>query len=157
MCPISPIGDKQMNRTTDIITPQEAGTLPGLFRERVRRTPDGCAYRRFDLLDRCCEKVTWARTSLLAARWQEALRREGLLPGDRVALMLRNSLEWVLFDLAAMGLGLVTVPLYARDRAENFAFILEETGARMLLIEGVPQWESLCAVRGRRDGLVRIV
>jgi len=157
MSPISPIGEKQMSRTTDIITPQEARTLPGLFRERVRRTPDGCAYRRFNLLDHCCDKLSWAHTALLASRWQEALRREGLLPGDRVALMLKNSLEWVLFDLAAMGLGLVTVPLYARDRAENFAFILEETGARLLLIEGVPQWERICEVRGRLDGLVRIV
>lgn len=146
-----------MNRTLDIIAPEEAGTLSGLFRERVRRTPDGCAYRRFDQEGRCCQCTTWSETAALAARWQAALRREGLQPGERVAVMLRNSLEWVLFDLAALGLGLVTVPLYVNDRPENFALIIQETEARILLIEGVEQWERIREVQGRLDCLVRIV
>lgn len=146
-----------MNRSVDIITPETAGTLPGLFRERVRRSPDGCAYRRFDSNGHCCQCTSWGETAALAARWQVAIRREGLQPGDRVAVMLRNSLEWVLFDLAALGLGLVTVPLYVNDRPDNFALIIEETGARMLLIEGVEQWERIREVHGRLDSLVRIV
>ncbi len=93
----------------------------------------------------------------MAARWQEAMRGEGLQPGDRVAVMLKNSLEWVLFDLAALGLGLVTVPLYVNDRPENFAFIIQETEARLLLIEGVDQWERIREVQVRLDSLVRIV
>jgi len=146
-----------MNRQSDIITPQEAGSLAGLFRERVRRTPNGCAYQRFDQDRDCFEPISWAETAALAGHWQEALRREGLQPGDRVAIMLGNCLEWVLFDLAALGLGLVTVPLYVNDRAENFAMIIEETGARLLLIEGVEQWERIRGVSGRLDSLVRIV
>lgn len=146
-----------MKRETDIITPETAGTLPGLFRERVRRSPEACAYRRLEACGRCCEETSWGETARMAARWQEALRREGLAPGDRVAMMLKNSLEWVLFDLASLGLGLVTVPLYARDRPDSFAFILGESGSRLLLIEGVEQWERIREVRGRLDTLVRIV
>jgi long-chain acyl-CoA synthetase len=146
-----------MNRPVDIIQPEAAGTLGGLFRERVRRTPDGCAYRRFDHQGGCCDCTSWAETASLAARWQEALRKEGLQPGDRVAVMLKNSLEWVLFDLAALGLGLVTVPLYVNDRPDNFALIIEETESRILLIEGVEQWERIRQVSGRLDSLLRIV
>jgi long-chain acyl-CoA synthetase len=146
-----------MNRPLDIITPEVAGTLGGLFRERVRRTPDSCAYRRFDSQGYCCHCTSWGETADLAARWQAALRHEGFQPGERVAVMLRNSLEWVLFDLAALGLGLVTVPLYVNDRPDNFALIIEETGARLLLIEGVDQWERIREVSGRLDSLVRIV
>ncbi len=146
-----------MNRPLDIIQPESAGTLAGLFRERIRRTPDGCAYRRFDHQGGCCQCTSWGETAALAARWQAAFRREGLLPGDRVAVMLKNSLEWVLFDLAALGLGLVTVPLYVNDRPDNFALIIEETGARLLLIEGVDQWERIREVHGRLDSLLRIV
>ncbi|MDA8412549.1 MAG: long-chain fatty acid--CoA ligase [Desulfobacteraceae bacterium] len=146
-----------MNRPLDIITPETAGNLGGLFRERVRRSPYGCAYRRFDSQGRCCACTSWAGTAALAARWQEAMRREGLQPGDRVAIMLKNSLEWVLFDLAALGLGLVTVPLYVNDRPENFARIIQETGSRILLIEGVEQWERIREVQGRLDTLVRII
>jgi long-chain acyl-CoA synthetase len=146
-----------MDRTTDFITPEAAGTLAGLLLERVRRSPAGCAYRRFDQEGNCCSCTSWAETAALAARWQEAMRSEGLQPGDRVAVMLRNGLEWVLFDLAALGLGLVTVPLYVNDRPENFAFIIQETEARLLLIEGVDQWERIREVQGRLDSLVRIV
>ena len=63
-----------MNRPSDFITPEAAGTLAGLFRERVRRSPAGCAYRRFDQQGHCCECTSWAETAALAARWQEAMR-----------------------------------------------------------------------------------
>lgn len=146
-----------MNRQSDIITPETAVNLAGLFRERVRRSPDACAYRRFDRQGRCCECITWAESLSQVARWQQAFRRDGLLPGDRVAVMLKNCLEWVLFDQAALGLGLVTVPLYVNDRPDNFAMIIAETGARLLLIEGVDQWERIRQVSGRIDSLERIV
>jgi long-chain acyl-CoA synthetase len=146
-----------MNRPSDIIDPKTAGTLPGLFRERVQRTPGACAYQRFDPEGRCCEKVFWRELPAQAARWQAALRREGLHPGDRVAVMLKNGLEWVLFDLAAIGLGLVTVPLFVNDRPENFSYILEQTGARLLLIEGIEQWQRIEEVSDRLTAIERIV
>lgn len=146
-----------MHRPSDLIPPEAVRTLPALFRERVRRSPEGHAYRCFDRDGRRCETTTWAEAEWQASRWQAALRREGVTAGDRVALMLRNSLEWVLFDLASLGLGLVTVPLYFNDRPENFAFILEETGARVLLIEGQHHWELVREVRQRLGGVARIV
>jgi len=146
-----------MTQRIDIIPPKIAQTLPGLFRERVRRTPDARAYKSFTTEEKCCKTVSWGEVEVLAARWQMALRREKFCPGDRVAVMLKNSLEWVLFDLAAMGLGLVTVPLYVKDRPENFTFILEETGARLLLIEGIEQWRRIEEVNGRLTAIERIV
>lgn len=146
-----------MARTLDLIPMESAGTLPAMFGERVRRTPQACAYRRFNLCDRCCQDTTWEETAHLAALWQVGLRRERFKPGDRVAVMLKNSLEWVLFDLAAMGLGLVTVPLFVNDRPENFTFIIEETQAVMLLLEGVDQWERVRGVKHRLPSLVRLV
>lgn len=147
-----------MKRQTDIITPEVAPTLPALFAERVRRTPGACAYLRFDLQGSCCDEcITWEATAALAGRWQAALRCEGLLPGDRVAVMLRNCLEWAIFDQAALGLGLVTVPLFVNDRPDNFAYIIEQTAARFLLIEGMAQWEVIESVQTRLASLIRIV
>jgi long-chain acyl-CoA synthetase len=146
-----------MIRQTDIISPNIARTLPGLFRERVRRTPESFAYRSFTAEEKCCKTYSWGEVEILAARWQMALMRENLLPGDRVAVMLKNCLEWVLFDQAALGLGLVTVPLYVKDRPENFTFILKETGARLLLIEGIEQWRRIEEVDSRLLDLERIV
>lgn len=146
-----------MTAATDMISPEQAVTLPGLFAERVRRTPSACAYRRFDLDDRCCSDISWQEAHAMVGRWQEALRSEGLAPGDRVAVMVRNGLDWIGFDLAALGLGLVTVPLYVNDRPDNFAYIIEQTKARLLLIEGVDHWQGITEVHHRLDRLQRIV
>ena len=82
----------------------------------------------------------------MAARWQAAFIRDGLVRGDRIAIMARNRREWVYCDLAALGLGLVVVPLYANDRAENAAYIVRDAGAKWLLVEGEEHLHALCDV-----------
>lgn len=146
-----------MSRKTDLIPQDEAVTLDGLFRERVRRTPENIAYRYFD--DHLCEwrQLTWQELEHEIARWQVAMSREGLQPGDRVAIMLRNSPQWVVFDQAALGLGLVTVPLYVADRPENVAHILQDSGAKLLLIDNATHWHPLHEACHGIDTLTRIV
>ncbi len=139
------------------ISPQDAGTLYGLFRERLRRTPDKAAYRAYDFAAQRWEDWTWHYMGRQVARWQAAFSAEGLQPGDRVALMLRNCPQWVMLDQAALGLGLVVVPLYTQDRADNVAYVLNDSGAKLLLIEGSEQWELLYGVRDRLQGLQCIV
>lgn len=129
--------------TNSAITPERAETLAGLFRERVRATPNATAYRQYDGSRSAWMKCTWADMATEVGRWQLALRREGLEAGDRVAMMLRNSREWIAFDQAAQGLRLVTVPLYTDDRADNIAYILEQADVKLLLIEGRVQWRRL--------------
>jgi long-chain acyl-CoA synthetase len=129
--------------TKDIIGPGIAQTLDGLFRERVRRTPDGLAYRFFDRGTSQWRDLAWSDVGREVGRWQAVLGQEGLHPGDRVALALRNSPEWVIFDQAALGLGLVTVPLYVDDRPDNVAHILKDSGARLLLVQDAAAWRRL--------------
>jgi long-chain acyl-CoA synthetase len=138
-----------------IISPETAGTLAGLFRERVRRTPIAIAYRHFDPAKGAWQQTTWAGMATEVARWQAALSKEDLNAGDRVALLLRNCREWVLFDQAALSLGLVVVPLYTNDRADNVRHILKNSGAKLLLIEGSYQWQEL--KRWTSHKLVRVV
>jgi len=149
-----------MNKKNDIshvIGVTEAVTLDGLFRERVQRTPDLVAYKAYSDQHRNWRDYTWGEMNRQVARWQAALEKDGLKPGDRVAVMLRNSPEWVMFDQAALGLGLVVVPLYTQDRADNVAYILENSGCKVLLVEGDEQWQSLRDVVGTLDGVVRFL
>lgn len=143
--------------TPDVILPQQAGTLAGLFRERVARSPDQVAYRQFDPQRQLWSDISWREMGAAVARWQAAMQREGLVSGDRVAVMLRNCREWVMFDQAALGLGLVVIPLYTDDRPENVAYILQNAGARLLLIGGEEHWEQLKRVRDQLGFLVRIL
>ncbi len=135
----------------DVITPQQAGTLHGLFVERTHRSPDKVAYRHFEQND--WRDITWQEMLGEVARWQTALAGLGLQRGDRVAIMLRNCPCWVAFDQAAMSLGLVVVPLYTVDRPDNVAYIINDAGARVLLFETDEQWQALRTVRDQLGGV----
>jgi long-chain acyl-CoA synthetase len=146
-----------MDNKTDIIPLSVADTLGAVFAERVRRTPDSVATIQYDESTGSWQEMTWRQMSDQVTRWQAALRQEQLNPGDRVALMLRNCREWAMFDLAAQGLGLVTVPLYTNDRPENIGYILQDAGVRLLLLENGEQWQALQQIRNQLAGLKRIV
>jgi len=139
------------------IPASDAGTLAGLFRERVKRTPDKLAYRQFDPDTGSWQDTTWAEMAATVARWQAALAAEGLEHGDRVAILMRNCREWVAFDQAALGCGLVVVPLYTDDRPENSAYIINNSGARVLFLQGETHWQGIQQVLDQLDGLVRIL
>jgi len=141
----------------DTITPENARTLAGLFHERVNRTPKSVAYRYFDDDKNEWQGVTWADMARQVGRWQAAMVQESLQTGDRVAVMLHNCCQWVMFDQAALGLGLVVVPLYVNDRTDNIAYILQETGTRILLIAGQEHWTLIQPVVDTLNDLQRII
>ncbi len=140
-----------------IITPEQAVTLHGMFLERVKRTPDAVAYRYFDTVENAWREMTWNQVRDGVARWQAALLRERLKPGDRVALMLRNCPQWVMFEQAAMSAGLVVVPLYTVDRPDNVAYIVNDADVKILLIETDEQWQALRSVKDQLGCLQRLV
>jgi len=139
------------------ISPEEAVTLDGLLRERVKRTPDAVAYRDFNQQHANWRDYSWAHIYHHVGRFQAALEREGLQPGDRVALMLRNSPEWVIYDQAALGLGLVVVPLHMQDGADNVAYILRDAGCKVLLVGSLKHWRALENACAGVESLQRIV
>jgi long-chain acyl-CoA synthetase len=139
------------------IKPEQAVTLHGLFLERVKCTPDTLAYRHFDTRREAWLDLSWSQMRDRVARWQAALLRENLAAGDRVALMLRNCPEWVMFEQAAMSLGLVVVPLYTVDRADNAAYIINNAAARVLLFETDEQWQAMRSVRDQLGCVQRMI
>lgn len=141
----------------NIIPTEVAKTLDGLFSERVRRSSQMVAYRSYDQVAGNWHEHTWEQVDREVARWQTALTKEGLVAGDRVAIMSKNCPEWVIFDQAALGLGLVVVPLYTDDRAENAAYILDDSGARLLLLEDQKQWQPLKELRSQMSNLFRVI
>lgn len=127
----------------DLITPTAAVTLHGLFRLRSQYSADATAYRYFDLQQQHWCELSWREMAVQVARWQAAMQTLGLQPGERVALMVCNCPQWVMFEQAALGLGLVVVPLYVNDRPGNVAYILNDANVRLLLLENSTQWDEL--------------
>lgn len=60
----------------------------------------------------------------------------GIQPGDRVGLISENRPEWSIADLAILSAGAVVVPIYTTQAPDQVRFILEDSGARALLISG---------------------
>ena len=128
---------------TDIISAKQASTLYGLFKERLKRSPHKTAYKSYNSETKQWFDITWSEVATRVATWQNSLIKEELQSGDRVALNLRNCIEWVIFDQAALGLGLVLVPLYPDDRPENVAYILRDAHVKLLLLQNCQQWRAL--------------
>jgi long-chain acyl-CoA synthetase len=80
------------------------------------------------------DSVSWATT----ARQVEALARgliaHGLMPGDRVLLVSENRPEWLVADLAIMTAGAITVPAYVTNSVDDHLYLLNDSGARMVVV-----------------------
>ena len=131
------------NPQIDPINSADVCTLDELFRERVRRSPDKIAYTQYDVVKQVWNSLTWSQMAAEIERWQVALRAEGLNKGDRVAICYHNSIEWVIFDQAALRLGLVIVPLYTADRADNIAYVIQNSESKLALFADKSAWQSV--------------
>lgn len=139
----------------EIISCDSARTIPGLFARRLAATPDRPAYRQFESTGWRC--YSWRAVCERVACWRAGFAAEGLGAGERVAIALPSGLDWICCDLAALSLGLVTVPLYTTDSAGNMAHILEDSGAAVLVVRSAETWAELAAERERLSGLRRVV
>ena len=141
----------------DLITTEAAGTLDGLFEERVRRTPEATAYRDFDKSAQRWVDSSWREVAAQVARWRVALAHEAFEHGERAAIQLPNSIEWIHFDQAVLGEGLVSVPLYTEDRPDNVAYILHDAAVRLLLVQNLTQWHKLAPALEANTTLHRVL
>ena len=133
----------KMKAGMDLIGEASFPTMQAIFKERVKRTPNKVAYRQFSYHQKKWQDYTWADMAKRVARWQAAMQKDGLVAGDRVSIRYKNSIHWVVFDQAAQGLGLVTVPLYVDDRGDNIAYILNNSESKLLYVNTLEQWHDI--------------
>lgn len=108
--------------------PQER-TLPRLLQRQVDRYADR------PLIVIGGATITYRQALDLAARSASALANAGVAPGDRVALMCGNRLEFLAVYLGCAWLGAIAVPINIASRGVQLAHILRNSGARLLVIE----------------------
>jgi long-chain acyl-CoA synthetase len=71
------------------------------------------------------------------------LRRAGLQPGDRCALLAANSARWAAFDLALMAEGAIVVPLYSRQAPAELAAMMKDCQPRLLFASNAALGEGI--------------
>jgi long-chain acyl-CoA synthetase len=78
--------------------------------------------------------TSWAEAARQVAALAAGLKRIGLQPGDRVALVSENRPEWLIADLGIMAAGCVTVPTYTTNTTRDHTHVLENSGARAVIV-----------------------
>ena len=117
---------------TDAATPQGAGTartLPGLIARHARERPDATA------LVAGARRIGWAELESLGRSASGWLAAQGVREGDRVAIWMTNRVEWLALLLGLARLGATAVAVNTRFRAAELAYLLQRSGARLLVTE----------------------
>ena len=84
------------------------------------------------------------------------LRSWGIGQGDRVAILSENRYEWVVADFASLLLGAVVVPIYTTLTAEQIAYLLRDSGPRVIFVSSGQHLARVLAIR-EQTTLERIV
>ena len=123
-------------------------SLGQMFFDRVRATPDREAYS-YPVGDGWTS-VTWEHTGERVRRIAAGLISLGVEPEQRVAIASTTRFEWILADLAIMSSGAATTTVYPSSIPEDVAFILADSGSRVVFAEDARQVDKL---RERRADL----
>lgn len=71
------------------------------------------------------------------------LMKLGIEKGDRIAIISSNRTEWHLTDLAAQQIGVVNVPIYPNITEEDYAYILNDCGAKVVFVSNTELLNSI--------------
>ena len=132
-------------------------TINRIFLENARQFPDDVIIRYK------CEKggdfsdMTWRELASLVAAFAAGLQDLGIAPGDRLAILAFNRLEWILADLRTLLAGGVDVPIYHTSTAEQCQYVLHDAGARIVVVEDAAQIEKVLSCSDGLPALERII
>ena len=101
--------------------------------------------------------TNWDEAARTVASMARALAGLGLRRGDRVMLVSENRPEWCLADLAIMAAGCVTVPAYTTNTERDHQHILENSGARAVIVSTAKLARTLMPAVLRSTGCTTVI
>ncbi len=81
----------------------------------------------------------------------------GVEKGDRVSILGNTRPEWTYFDFAALSIGATVVPIYQTNSPEECRYVLENSDAKVVVVEDDEQLEKIRKVRDGLPALEQIV
>jgi long-chain acyl-CoA synthetase len=101
--------------------------------------------------------ISWAEAAVKVAGLAAALKGLGLERGDRVMLVSENRPEWLISDLAIMAAGCITVPTYITNTGRDHQHILDDSGARAVIVSTQKLARALLPAAIRTTGCEHVV
>ncbi|MBP1660669.1 MAG: AMP-dependent synthetase and ligase, partial [Candidatus Aminicenantes bacterium] len=130
-------------------------TLSRLFLHscRTHKKPDRMIVKK----DRAWTNVSTDEVETTVRRLSIGFQVLGLKPGDRMAILSENRPEWVMADFAALCAGAVTVPIYTSLLPDQVRYIIDDSGAKIVVCSDLEMWRKVEVVRNALPALERII
>lgn len=122
-------------------------TVPWLIDHRARVRPESVCIERKSRFGSLWQPVTISEFDKSIRRVSRGLLGLGIEPGETVAIFGATSYEWSLLDMAALSVGIVVVPIYESDSAEQIQWILEDSAIRVVFTDTAAHAELVESVR----------
>lgn len=136
--------------------PAHAPNIGRSILDRIAATPDRPAFRA-PTADGGWRSLTWREAGDEMIKFGAGLVALGLEPEDRVALASSTRLEWILADGGVMLAGCATTTIYPSTGDDDVAYILSDSGTRVLIAEDMKQANKALHQLDQLPDLVRIV
>ncbi|MGA1845707.1 AMP-dependent synthetase/ligase [Deferribacter abyssi] len=101
--------------------------------------------------------VSYARFYELALMVARGLRKLGIKPGDKVAILSENRPGWVIADMGILSAGAVTVPIYATNTPEQVKYVLNHSESKVIFISNRFQYEKLLEIKDEIPHIEHII
>ena len=130
-------------------------TAPHLLCERARSTPDLVAFRskHFGIY----RERSWRDYAMLVAHAARALQSLGISRGERIAIMGDVCEEWMICDLAAQSLGVITYGIYPTASPAEVEYQMRDGGACLFIAEDQEYIDKILPIADRMPDLRAIV
>ncbi|MCA2212357.1 AMP-dependent synthetase/ligase [Jidongwangia harbinensis] len=122
-------------------------SIPDMFLHRVAATPDRRAFGAPNSDDTGVDWMTWSQVGERAKAIAAGLHELGVGLEDRVAILSGTRIEWVLVDLAVNCTGAATTTVYPTTEPEDAAFIVADSGSKIVVAEDPQQALKLSGAR----------
>ena len=103
------------------------------------------------------KELSWKKFSEIIYKTANALKNNGVEDNDKVAIYADNSAEWLIFDLAAMSIGAITVPIYSTNNAEQAEYIINDSQAKIILVGNQAQYDASFEIVQKENSLQNII
>lgn len=103
------------------------------------------------------KELSWKKFSEIIYKTANALKNNGVAENDKVAIYADNSAEWLIFDLAAMSIGAITIPIYSTNNAEQAEYIINDSQAKVILVGNQSQYDAAFEIVQKENSLQTVI
>lgn len=151
------VGVSQSPEKVQALIENRPPSVAAMFLERVAATPDAEAYR-YPVGDTAeWSSLSWADAAERVKAIAAGLIDLGVRSEERVAIASSTRIEWILCDLGVMCAGAATTTVYPTTNADETAFILADSGSRVLFAENAAQLAKVQVLRETLPELTHVV